>query len=77
MRMNHNQRLVLAHVRATDEGCTDDEIALQLYLHPDTARPRRYELVQRGYLKDSGRRRACPGGRTGVVWMATETGDDE
>ena len=74
--MNHNQRLVLELVRAAgDEGKTDDEIAIELYLHPDSARPRRYELTQRGYLKASGQRRPCPGGRTGTVWIATEKED--
>ncbi|ARU06157.1 hypothetical protein CCO03_17065 [Comamonas serinivorans] len=73
MRLNHFHRLILEFVRVAGEaGRTDDEITLGLYLHPDAARPRRYELVTAGLVVNSGTRRKGVSGRSGIVWTAAK-----
>jgi hypothetical protein len=52
-------------------GATDHEVQDQLDMNPSTQRPRRIELVKRGLVKDSGRRRPTHTGRKAVVWIAT------
>jgi hypothetical protein len=52
-------------------GCTDQEIASALGLLSDTARARRCELRDEGYLADGGERRPTSRGRAAVVWTTT------
>lgn len=50
------------------EGLTDDEIAERLDLSPNTARPRRVELVEGFWIADSGLRRESFYGNPAIVW---------
>ena len=67
------QSRVLAFIQKHGRGgCTDAEIAAGVGLAPDTARPRRIELVAAGLVVESGRRRPTPSGRGAVVWIAAK-----
>jgi len=61
---------VLAYLRERIDGATDEEIQTALSLGGSTQRPRRVELVNRGQVRDSGRRRLTRSGRQAVVWVA-------
>ncbi|MEV8615675.1 hypothetical protein AB0383_48620 [Amycolatopsis sp. NPDC051373] len=54
-------------------GLTDVQIAKRCRISPNSARPRRLELVESGHVVDSGRTRKH-GGRAHVVWVATPEG---
>lgn len=56
---------LLAHGPATDE-----EIIAGTGLSPNTARPRRIELVQSGQVLDSGTTKKTASGRQAVAWTA-------
>ena len=51
-------------------GATDQEIQNALGMDGSTERPRRWELVGTGMVKDSGRTRQTMRGRQAVVWIA-------
>ena len=65
--LNEMQRRVLAWI-AEHGPTTDEEIAAGLGMNPSTARPRRIELVRRGFVVPAGTRRAASG-RMATVWM--------
>lgn len=50
-------------------GATDEEMQLALGMNPNTQRPRRVELQQRGFIAESGRLRDTSSGRKAVVWI--------
>ena len=50
-------------------GATDIEIQNELNMDGNTERPRRRELQRAGKIKDSGRTRKTPSGRSAVVWV--------
>lgn len=50
-------------------GATDEEIQVFLGMNPSTQRPRRVELVEGGWIEDSGRRRKTRSRRDAVVWV--------
>lgn len=52
-----------------DVGATDEEIQDALRMNPSTQRPRRVELVEGGWIVDSGRRRMTRSRREAVVWV--------
>mgnify|MGYP001411246627 CR=1 FL=1 len=61
---------VLAYLRRVGSyGATDEEIQRVLGLSPNTARPRRVDLVRSGLVCDSGRTRATASGRKATVWV--------
>jgi hypothetical protein len=60
-------RRVWRHLRAVG-GSTDEEGMEALGMHPSTYRPRRVELMEQGWVRDSGRRRATRSGRMAIVW---------
>jgi hypothetical protein len=65
---------VVAHAaRIGLVGLTDVEVQNVLDMVPNTERPRRVELVDGGWLRDSGKRRAH-NGRDHIVWTLTEKG---
>jgi len=67
------QRLVYDFIRECGVwGATDPEIAAALAMQPDTARARRCELRDGGYIGDSGDRRLSPAGRAATVWVTTD-----
>lgn len=57
-------------------GLTDHQMQEFLNMNPSTQRPRRIELVERGFVRDSGMRRQTPSGRWAVVWVMVKRGDD-
>lgn len=50
-------------------GATDEELQNILLMNPSTQRPRRVELVEGGWIEDSGRRRKTRSRREAVVWV--------
>lgn len=50
-------------------GATDEEMQIRMGISGDTQRPRRYELVEAGFIKDSGRRRKTTNGKEAIVWV--------
>ena len=68
------RRVLDAILVATRDGMTDEELQDVLAMNPSTQRPRRVELVEGGWIEDSGRRRPTRSGMDAVVWQATEKG---
>jgi predicted ArsR family transcriptional regulator len=62
---------ILRAIRGSD-GMTDEELQDFLEMNPSTQRPRRIELVEKGLVRDSSRKRKTRSGRTAVVWVACE-----
>ena len=60
---------VLAAIRQSFDGLTDEQIQRQLNMDPSTQRPRRVELVEMGRVIDSGRVRKTISGRNATVWI--------
>jgi hypothetical protein len=64
---------VQAYIRTRGvEGATDDEIEAKLGMLHQNASARRRTLVLRGYVRDSGLRRATRSRRKAVVWIAVD-----
>lgn len=57
-------------------GMTDEEIQCALKLNPSTERPRRIELVGRGQVRDSGKKRRTKSGRMATIWEAVRGDQD-
>ena len=69
------RRWVLDWIRVQGEhGATDEEIQLGLGMNPSTQRPRRVELVEGGWIEDSGKLRKTRSGRNAVVWSLKDEG---
>jgi hypothetical protein len=65
--------MLLAFLRGRGpDGATDEEMQSTVPMNPNTQRPRRVELVQGGFITDSGRTRKTVGGDEAVVWTAKE-----
>jgi len=62
---------VLAAIRSSVLGLTDEQIQDALAMPASTERPRRVELVELKLVKDSGRTARTRSGRSAVVWIAT------
>lgn len=60
---------VLGFISSCLLGATDEEIQIGLKMNPSTQRPRRVELVARGHVEDSGKKRKTSSGRKAVVWI--------
>jgi hypothetical protein len=68
---NRLRMLVLEALRrAGDAGMTDEEIQDALNMAGSTERPRRGELVGRGFVRDSGIKRAVRSGKPATVWVS-------
>ena len=50
------------------QGLTDEQMQDALGMNPSTQRPRRVELVEQGWVEDSGERRRTRSGHKAVVW---------
>jgi len=57
-----------------DQGGTDEEIQDALNMPASTQRPRRVELVETGFVRDSTRTRLTRSRRKAVVWVAVRQG---
>ena len=67
------RRAVLDAIRgAGRRGMTDEELQIALGMNPSTQRPRRVELVEDGWIKDSQHRRRTKADLPAVVWVLTE-----
>lgn len=60
--------------QAGADGLTDVEMQEHLDLAGDTQRPRRLNLLRRGLIVDSARRRETPSGRDTIVWITSSEG---
>jgi len=67
-------RVLRCVVDAGAEGVTDDQVRDRLGMELNTVRPRRLELVEQGYVIDSGDTRMTSSGNPAVVWLATLDG---
>ena len=68
----HDRLRVLKQLAACgDRGATDEELQLALDMNPSTQRPRRVELVEKGWVEKSEHRRPTRAGRSAVVWRLT------
>lgn len=69
-------RLAVLHeiALAGPDGRTDEELALNLEMRHYTAAPRRKELVDDGWARDSGERRPTTTGSLAAVWVLTDEG---
>jgi hypothetical protein len=74
-RSGTKRRAVLrAIVEAGDSGMTDDEISALLHMSPNTARPRRLELLEGCWIEETDVRRDSFYGNPSIVWKATPQG---
>jgi hypothetical protein len=64
-------RVLEAVVSAGARGITDDELSAVLTLSPNSVRPRRLELVEGGWVVDSGMKRDSFYGNPAICWRAT------
>ena len=64
-------KVLWAIARAYD-GLTDHEIASTTGLYLYSAAPRRVELVNFGWVVDSGKRRMTPNGAKAIVWKLVD-----
>lgn len=70
-----SQRLkVLEAIAASPAGMLDEEIATVPGIADTAHRTRRSELVQGGWVEDSGRTRRTASGADSIVWVLTEQG---
>jgi len=68
------RRVLDAIAQAGERGRTDEELQDELNMNPSTERPRRIELVEGGWIEDSGTTRQTDAHRDAVVWALTERG---
>jgi predicted ArsR family transcriptional regulator len=61
------RRLVLDYLRKFGPS-TDEQMQENLEMAQNTQRPRRIELVDRGFVRDSGRTAPTKSGRAAVLW---------
>lgn len=63
---------VLAAIAAGANGATDWEVSQTIGLMPPRVATRRLELVEQGWISDSGLRRPTPSGVEAIVWKLTD-----
>lgn len=61
---------VLLAIRKSLAGLTDEEGIARTAISPNAYRPRRGELVEMGFVRDSGKTRGTTSGRQATVWEA-------
>lgn len=70
-RLGRLQQMAATAIRdAGLDGLTADELAAVLKLDRWSIQPRTTELLRKGLIRDSGRRRANVTGRQAIVWVA-------
>lgn len=55
-------------------GRTDDEVIVRTGLAHQSVGPRRLELLEGGWIEDSGRKRATRTGAQAIVWVLSQDG---
>lgn len=76
-RLRQLQALVLDFAASQPDGFTDVDLNQHFDTHASTYRTRRSELVEKGFIRDSGERRAYGENGTGrrhVIWQITVEG---
>ena len=73
-RSGSQRRRVLDVIAAAPDGRLDEEIAAVPGIADTAHRTRRNELVQDGWVEDSGRTRRTASGTDSIVWVLTEQG---
>lgn len=68
------RRVLDAIALASERGMTDEELSLELRMRLYTAAPRRNELLNDGWIEDSGARRPTTTGARATVWVLTAAG---
>jgi hypothetical protein len=69
------QKMAEAEIRAAGpRGLTADELAEQVDMDRYSIQPRTSELRQKGFIRDSGRRRKNASGKMAIVWIGNVTG---
>lgn len=71
---SQRHRVLESIAAAGDFGRTDEELEIILDLRRPSAGNRRGELVEGGWVRDSGRRRPTRSGNPAVVWVLTAEG---
>lgn len=71
------RRVLDAIALSGDGGLTDEDMQDALNMNPSTQRPRRVELVEGGWVEDSGKRRSTASQRDAAVWVLTDRGRAE
>ena len=66
-------RVLRALQAAGHNGLTDEELSNKLGCKGSTARTRRSELVEKGFVLDSGYKRPLESRKLGAVWIAIDT----
>lgn len=64
----NEKRAVVLRAIELHGGLTDEQVAELTGMDPNTARPRRIELIAEKLVRDSGRTRVTRSGRKAVVW---------
>lgn len=72
--IRHN--VLRAIAKRGPDGATDEEIQDTLGCRANTQRPRRVELVNEGWVEDSGLRRPTVTGAPSIVWRLSQRGHD-
>jgi hypothetical protein len=72
LRTGESQRALVYQTieRSGESGLTDDDVERATGLRHQTASARRRELVQKGFVEDSGDRRKTSSGCRATVWVA-------
>jgi hypothetical protein len=63
---------VLQAIADSPDGLTDPEVSRKTGIYLYSAAPRRCELLDGGWVTDSGKRRSTGHGGEAIVWVATE-----
>lgn len=71
--LTQNQHLALQLI-IEHAGLTDQELSLAANRPKDSIAPRRVNLMHKGFVVDSGKRRATRSGHSAIVWVATAAG---
>jgi predicted ArsR family transcriptional regulator len=74
VRSSTKRRAVLRAIVTDAGGLTDSEVSSLTAIPPNTARPRRVELVNLGLVEASGHTRENNYGNLEAVWVATPAG---
>lgn len=69
-------RVLVEIARAGDAGLTDWEVHKRLGGNLYTTAPRRKELLDMGWIGDSGKRRATNNRTSAIVWVLTALGKE-
>jgi hypothetical protein len=68
------QQVLREIAMSAPQGVTDEGICLALGMNPSTERPRRVELVEAGWVEDSGERLLLRSGTHAILWRLTQRG---